>query len=125
VQLARSKPRGIETIELLAGRESYEALLSAQWPQWRKFRKGAPGDLLEALIELSMRGGLSAFLHLRGVVEDLDLGHELLGVPAITASTPTGVAYINPRCVVRARVYHSKDRVNYPSGMWFAEADDI
>lgn len=122
----RTLPPGIQSLRMLAGREEYEALLAGQWPQWRKFRKGAKGDLLEALVELSLRGGGTVFLHVVGVVEDVNLAHEFFGVPAITASLgPDRVAYINARCIVRARVYHSKDQVEYPSGIWFADADDI
>lgn len=119
-------PADVDRIRKLSGRGEYEALLEKQWPQWAKFKKGKKGDLLEALVELSMRSGESLYLHVTGSVSDANLVTEIFDAPAITASIGPGiVAYINPKCLVRARVYHSKDRVNYPSGIWVAEADDV
>lgn len=91
-----------------------------------KFKKSAKGDLLEALVELSLRGGESVFLRVFGHVGDINLIDAVFGLPAITATAPPNLTtYINPKTIIRARVYHSKDRVNYPSGIWVAEADDI
>jgi hypothetical protein len=38
---------------------------------------------------------------------------------------PRGTAFINPRSIVRARVYHSLQSVDYPAGLLCLEADDI
>ena len=119
-------PDGVDQVRKLSGRKEYEALLAKQWPLWRKFRKGSKGDLLEALVELSMRSGKSLFLHVTGVVGKSKLVQDVFGVPAITASiAPAGVVYVNPKCIVRARVYHSLDRISYPDGIWMAESNDI
>ena len=49
-----------------------------------------------------------------------------LGLPAITATFDNGgTLYANPKCIVRARVYHSMSKVKYPAGLWCAEADEI
>lgn len=122
----RRLPQGIEQVRYMAGRQEYEDYLSKQWPLWMKFRKGKKGDLLEALIELSMRGGESVFLHVTGIVDDINIIDEFFRVPAICATySPNGTVYINPRNIIRARIYHSKDRVNLPDGFWMAEAEDI
>lgn len=119
-------PTGITTLRRLSGREEYERILANQWPRWKAFKKSEEGDLLEALIELSLRSGESQFLHAQGVVTTVNLVDEFFQVPAITATfSPHGTIYINPKSIVRARVYHSKDRVSYPTGLWCAEADDI
>ncbi|NJD33601.1 MAG: hypothetical protein FIA96_01960 [Betaproteobacteria bacterium] len=116
----------IEMVRRLDGREEYESILARQWPLWRKNAKGAPEDLLEALVELSFRNSASLYLHLTGRVATVSRGGAIFGLPAITASfEPHGTVYINPKCIVRARIYHSQDRVNYPDGIWVASADDI
>jgi len=120
------RPPGVERMRRLSGREEYEALLARQWPRWRTNPKSSPGDLLEALVELSLRSGQSVYLHLTGVVADHPLDQALFGVPALTASIdPDGMLYINPKCIVRVRIYHSRSEVVYPRGIWFAEADEI
>ena len=122
----KALPADIDHIRKLSGREEYESLLAKQWPLWLKFRKGKKGDLLEGLIELSMRSGESLYLHVTGSVGDTNLVKEIFGIPAISASmAASGSVYINPKCIVRARVYHSRDRINFPTGIWVAEADDI
>jgi hypothetical protein len=50
-------PEGIEQVQLLTGRDEYEKLLAQQWPRWRANNHHKPGDLLEALVELSFRDG--------------------------------------------------------------------
>lgn len=124
--LPKTLPRDIDRLHRLSGREEYESMLARQWPQWMKFRKGRKGDPLEALIELSMRSGESVFLHVIGAVGETDLVREFFGVPAIAASINLpGAVYINPKAIVRARVYHSRDQVKFSDGFWMAEADDI
>ncbi len=124
--MSTTLPTGIDSLRRLSGREEYERILSEQWPRWKAFKKSEAGDLLEALIELSLRSGESLFLHAKGVVTSVNLVDEFFQVPAITATySPHGTININPRNIVRARVYHSKDQVNYPTGLWCAEADDI
>lgn len=118
--------KGIEQIRRMSGRQEYEMQLSTQWPLWMKFRRGKKGDMLEAFVELSMRSGQSLFLHVTGIVDDVNIVEEFFGVPAICADfSPDGTIYINPKCVTRVRIYHSKDQVNYPYGFWMAEAEDI
>jgi hypothetical protein len=124
--LPKALPKNVDRLHRLSGRKEYESLLARQWPGWMKFRKGKKGDPLEALIELSMRSGESVFLHVIGAVGETNLIQEFFGVPAIAASIDThGIVYINPKSIVRARVYHSRDKVSFSGGFWMAEADDI
>lgn len=119
-------PNGVEKIQRLSGREEYEEVLQRQWPKWREHQRSAQGDLLEALVELAFRNGEALYLHVTGHVATTPLTETIFGVPAITAVVdPHITLYINPKCIVRARVYHSKSEVDYPYGLWFAEADDI
>lgn len=116
----------IDQVVRLSGREEYESQLAKQWPKWMKFRKGRKGDLLEALIELSLRSGDAIYLHVTGRVGNSNIVEQVFGTPAITATfSPNGTTYINPKTVTRARIYHSKDRINLESGFWMAEADDL
>lgn len=120
------RPSGIEQIRRIAGRAEYEELLAKQWPLWMKYRKGRKGELLEALVELSLRSGEAVFLHVFGVVDNVNIVDELFGAPAICADSPAGgTLYINPKGVTRARIYHSKDRIEHLNGFWMAEAEDI
>ena len=124
--MATRLPHHVERIRRLADRAEYEALLARQWPKWRTNAKNQPGDLLEALVELTFRGADPMYLHVTGFVENTSLAKTIFGPPCITASVePDGIVYINPRCVVRARVYHSMTEVNLPEGLWCAEADEI
>ena len=126
LELPLKLPKNIERLHRLAGRGEYEALLARQWPGWMKFRKGKKGDPLEALVELSLRGGESTYLHVLGAVGETNLIEEFFGVPAITASIDgAGRLYVNPKAIVRARVYHSRDRISFKRGFWMAEADDF
>lgn len=124
--LPKVLPQNVERLHRLQGRKEYEAMLAKQWPQWMRFRKGSKGHPLEALVELSLRSGESVFLHVIGTVGETNLVKEIFGVTAISASIDkSGILYINPKSIVRARVYHSRDRVNFRDGFWMAEADDI
>ena len=125
-QTRKSMPKNVEQIRRLSGREEYESLLDRQWPLWRKHSKKKPENLLEAFVELSFRGGDSLFLHVAGYESDTSLVDSIFSLPAVTATyEPDGTVFINPRCIVRARIYHSRDQVTYPSGIWVAEADEI
>jgi hypothetical protein len=65
-------------------------------------------------------------LHLIGQVTKAPLTDLIFGQPGVTASfEPHGTAFINPRSIVRARVYHSLQSVDYPAGLLCLEADDI
>jgi hypothetical protein len=124
--LPKSLPKNVDRLHCLSGRKEYETLLAKQWPGWMKFRKGKKGDPLEALLELSLRSGESIFLHVVGTVGETNLVQEIFGVPAISAGIDTaGIIYINPKSIVRARVYHSRDQIKFRNGFWMAEADDI
>ena len=124
--LPRALPNNVERLRRLSGREEYESLLATQWPGWMKFRKGRKGDPLEALLELSLRSGESLFLHVIGTVGETNLVQEIFGTSAISAGIHvTGIVYINPKSIVRARVYHSHDQIAFRNGFWMAEADDI
>ena len=120
-------PEHVQSVRKLAGREEYEAILSQQWPLWMKFKKSKVGDLLEALVEISLRSGESIFLHVTGTVTNTNLLVDaFFHQPVIMASyAPNGTVYINPKCIVRSRVYHSRQEVDFPDGLWFAETDDI
>ncbi len=116
----------VDRIRRLADRAQYEALLSRQWPRWQKNPKGKPGDMLEALVEISFRGGLELYLHVTGRVAKISLADAIFGAPAITGTMePDGTLYINPKAIVRARIYHSISEVTYPTGIWVATADDV
>ncbi len=124
--LPKALPKNVDRLHRLSGRKEYETLLAKQWPGWMKFRKGKKGDPLEALLELSLRSGESLFLHVVGTVGETNLVQEIFGVPAISAGIDTaGIVYINPKSIVRARVYHSRDQIKFRNGFWMAEADDI
>lgn len=117
---------GIEEATKIGKRDEFNELLLRQWPKWRKLRKSKPGDLLQSLVELTFRGGLQLHLHVRGVVSDRFSLETLFEEPAITAVLPAGGAlYVNPKSLVRVRIYHSKHEVVYPSGIFVAEADEI
>ena len=120
-------PDNIDQVRKLAGREEYEAMLARQWPRWMDLKKNQEGDLFEALIELSLRSSESVFLHVTGRVSPTSKLIEAFFHPsAIMASyLPNGTLFINTRCIVRSRVYHSRQQVDYPEGLWFAEADDV
>ena len=120
-------PEHIDQVRKLADRQEYEALLARQWPRWMEFKLNNEGDLFEALIELSLRGGESLFLQVTGKVSKTDKLVDAFFKPsAIMASyPPDGTLYVNTRCIVRSRVYHSRQKVDYPEGLWFAEADDV
>ena len=125
-QMKKSLPDSVDHIRKLSGREEYESSLARQWPLWQKHAKTRSEKLLEAFVELSFRGGDSLYLHVAGHESDTSLIDAIFGLPAVTATfDPNGTVYINPKCIVRARIYHSKDQVNYPPGTWLAEADDI
>lgn len=125
-QTMRSLPKAIEQIQKLSGRSEYESLLARQWPLWKKHAKAKAGDLIEAFVELSFRDGDSLYLHVTGYASDGSLAQSIFGLPAVTATyEPDGTVFINPRNIVRARVYHSLDKINYPAGIWVADADDI
>jgi len=116
----------LDHVRCLQGREEYERLLARQWPRWRKAAKGKAGDLLEALVELTFRGGAQLHFHLTGKVADVSLVEAVFGAPAIVADMgPRKTVYVNPKTLVRARVYHSKNQVAYPHGIWVAEADEV
>jgi hypothetical protein len=117
-------PAMVEQIRLVPGRAEYEALLAAHWPQWRKH--GGGHGLAEALIEVSLKNGESLFLQVIARDEHVDLASAVFGSGAICAHGADGTAVlINPKGIVRARVYHSRDKVEYPNGIWVAESDDI
>jgi hypothetical protein len=126
IELQMVRPPGIERIVKLSGRHEYEELLERQWPRWRVMRKSQPGDLMEGLVQIDLRGGSELYLRVTGVVTRQPLSELVFGQPAVTAHmVPDGAVYVNPRSIVRARVYHSLGEVQYPTGLWFAEADDI
>lgn len=124
--LRRNAMTGIEQLRRLPDRNAYEALLAQQWPLWRRHSGGKRGDLMEALIELSLRGGDVQYLHAIGVTTNVPLSRQVFGPNAIAATfEPDGTFYINPRAIVRARVYHSRSEIEYPNGLWFVESDDV
>ena len=126
LEMKRSLPPSIEQVRKLAGRDEYEAVLERQWPRWRNNAKSEPGDLLEALVQLCFRGGSELYLHVTGYVASKRLTDLIFDTPAISvASEPDGMLYVNPKCIVRARVYHSMTEVTYPEGLWCAEADEL
>jgi hypothetical protein len=105
----------------------YKEILARQWLRWTGQSQDQEGDLLEALVEVSFRGGDLAYLHVKGrVTKSRSLPEQIFGVPAIAARIAGGGAfYINPKTIVRARIYHSMGQVEYPMGLWFAEAEDF
>lgn len=116
----------IDRCEMLAGKTKFAELLAQQWPRWRNTPSSAPGGLMQALLELTFRGGSSVYLNALGVVGDKLAPQHLFTMPVITAVIPGGGAiYINPRALVRARIYHSLREVRYPDGVLVAEADEI
>ena len=127
LQPAQFLPDGIEHVRVLPGRTEYEAMLARQWPRWRQMNAASPeSTLLEALLEINFRGADPLYLYVLGRVTGTSLVDTLFAGPAITATFgQSGMVYVNTRSMVRARLYHSKAEVNYPDGIWVAEADDI
>jgi hypothetical protein len=118
-------PPGFERVSLLVGRAEYEAILARQWPKWRTTFAENDKGFLEALVEVSLIDGRVLYLHALGR-SPMRLEELLEPQGAVVATfAPHGTVFINPRNVVRARIYHSENKVNYPNGLWFAEADDI
>ena len=116
----------LDRVHRLSGRKEYEEILARQWPLWRRKAQDNPGQFLEALVELAFRGGEEIYLHVVGRMAETSLSEAIFGKPAIIATAgPDVTLYINPKTITRARVYHSSDTVTYPSGILFAEADDI
>ena len=116
----------IEQCEMLAGKKKFDELLAAQWPRWRKTPSSAPGGLMQALLELTFRGGSCVYLNALGMVSEKIAPQRLFTAPVISAAIPGGGAiYINPRALVRARIYHSLSEVMYPDGILVADADEI
>ena len=125
LETPKALPRGLEKVERLSGREEYEAVLARQWPLWRK-HSGTTSDLLEALVEISLRSGHVLYARATGYLAHAPLVESIFGGGALVATyAPHGTVYINPKCIVRTRVYHSRELVDYPQGLWMAEADDI
>ena len=125
LETPKALPRGLEKIERLSGREEYEGLLARQWPLWRK-HAGKTSDLLEALVEVSLRSGTVLYARATGYLAHAPLVESIFGGGALVATfAPHGTVYINPKCIVRTRVYHSRDPVDYPDGLWVADADVI
>lgn len=116
----------VDRVVRLSGREEYEAILARQWPLWRKQVQQERGGLLEALFDLSMRGGLTLHVHVQAKITHLNIASLLAPGPALTAEWPGhGTTYINPAAIVRARLYHSKSAPEYPEGFWCAQSEDI
>jgi hypothetical protein len=116
----------IDRCEMLAGKKKFAELLAEQWPRWRKTPSRTRGGLMQALLELTFRGGSCVYLNALGVVGDKLAPQGLFTAPVISAAIPGGGAiYINPRALVRARIYHSLREVIYPDGILVAEADEI
>ena len=118
-------PPGFEHVTLLGSRAEYEEILARQWPKWRTTFAENQQRFLEALVEVSLVDGSQIHLHALGR-SPMSLDALLEPEHAIVATfAPNGTVLINPRNVVRARIYHSENKVNYPHGLWFAESDDI
>ncbi len=118
-------PPGFERVTRLADRAEYEALLARQWPRWRTTFTDNEQRFLEALVEISLVDGSELYLHAIGR-SPMSLDTLLETEHAIVATFAShGTLFINPRNIVRARIYHSEQKVNYPNGLWFAESDDI
>ena len=119
-------PPGIQKLRRHEGRDEFESMLAKQWPLWLRHKKSTSGDLLEALVEIAFIGGSAEYLHVTGQLTGHSLEEQIFGKPSICASfEPDGTLYINPKSVTRVRVYHSKTTIDYPHGVWTAEADEI
>jgi hypothetical protein len=89
--------------------------LERQWPKWRTTFANNDKGFLEVLVEVSLVDGTEIYLHALGR-SPMSLDALLEPEHAIVArSAPNGTAFINPRNVVRARIYHSENKVNYQS----------
>ena len=121
-----SLPPGIDSVRWLPTRQDYENILARQWPKWRLNAGSNSAQLLEALVELTLKSSEQMYLHILGQSVDQPLADLVFSPPAITAEAgPDSMFYINPRAVVRARIYHSRDTVTYPNGILMVEAEDI
>lgn len=119
-------PPGIDSVRWLPSREDYEHILARQWPKWRTQAGANNAGLLEALVELTLKSGERMHLHILGQAVAGPLADMVFSPPAITASAgEDGMFYINPRAIVRARIYHSRETVHYPNGILMVEAEDI
>lgn len=117
---------GVERAVKIAGKEAFDELLLNQWPRWRKLPSSNPGDMLQSLVELTFLGGWTLYLHVHARFVDGFLPQNLFSEPCITALLPEGGAlYVNPCAMVRVRIYHSRQSIDYPNGIFMAEADEI
>lgn len=123
--LRNARP-GIDTVVRLKDADEYRDLLATQWPRWMKHPRTDPGDPFEAFVELSMLGGCVLHFRVTGRITNLSISEAIYGPPALTASFGgNGTIYVNPKAIVRARIYHSHTAIETPPGLWAADADDI
>ena len=117
---------GVERVIKLPGKPEFDELLLQQWPRWRQLPSSNPGDMLQSLVELTFLGGHALYLHVHATVVEDVLPQGIFLEPCITAELPEGGAlYVNPRALMRVRIYHSKDAIRYPDGIFMAEANEI
>jgi hypothetical protein len=109
----------------LPSRQAFEESLGARWMTWIHHSKPDGSGLFEALIELNFRGGASLFLSLSSS-ENNASPEVIFSAAAIVARGEAGqIVLINPKALLRCRVYHNHGHPELPEGLWFAEAEDI
>jgi hypothetical protein len=117
---------GVERVVKLANKAEFDELLLQQWPRWRQMRRSRPGDMLQSLVELTFLGGRSLYLHVHATVVEEFFPQTIFSEPCITATLPEGGAlYVNPKALMRMRIYHSSQALRYPDGIFMAEANEI
>lgn len=132
IEVASSDPpqrlshSSFDRITLLADRTAFEASLAQKWMRSMSLAGRNRDGLFEAFVELRFRGGRTAYLDVVGRESMTPAPEVVFTAPAIVADAPDGtVHYINPRALVRSRVYHSRMDPELPDGLWFAEAEEI
>ncbi len=87
VPLAIARPPGVEVLRRLSGKPEYEEILARQWPKWIGGAKSEEGDLMEALVEISLKGGGEVYVHVLGRVTSMSLPEVLVAATINAAAS--------------------------------------
>lgn len=123
-------PPGVKSATEFNDRGDFLETLDQRWPHWRKQKKSGPGTPYEALVHLEMLGGWNFYARVIGTFTDRVAESKaistLLDMPVLCIRKPgTGMAYVNPVAINRARIYHSNQDPFKPSRLFPLDPADI